>query len=78
MIEFLTNMIGGVNGVIVAAISTAAAAYVASVWWRTKALVPTMTSIVLAAVVVWASGNVHVLQEQVQEDTETWLEEVPE
>lgn len=74
MINFLTNMIGDVSTVIVAAISAAAAVYVASVWWKTKALVPTLTAIVLAAVVVWAAGNVDVLQQHVGDDSDNWLQ----
>ena len=73
MIHFLTTMIGDLSGVIKAGIAAAAAVYVAGVWWRTKALVPTMTSIVLAAVVVWAAGNVGVLEEKVNLDSELWL-----
>ncbi|AXV09719.1 hypothetical protein DVS28_a5063 [Euzebya pacifica] len=73
MIDFLSNMIGDVSDVITAAIAAAAAVYVASVWWKTKALVPTMTAIILAAVVVWAAGNVDVLEGRVAADSTDWM-----
>lgn len=72
MIEFLSGMISDVETVIIAAIGAAAAAYVASVWWRTKALVPTLTAIVMAGVVVWAAGNVEFLEQQIEADTANW------
>jgi hypothetical protein len=73
VIEFLTNMINDARSVIIAGIGAAASVYVAAVWWRTKALVPTMTAIVMAGVVVWAVGNVELLQSQVQADSEDWI-----
>ncbi len=73
MIEFLNNMIADASGVIVAAIAAAASAYVASIWWRTKALVPTLTAIVMAGVVVWAVGNVDTLRDQVDSDSTNWI-----
>jgi len=73
LIDFLSNMIGDVSDVITAAIAAAAAVYVASVWWKTKALVPTMTAIILAAVVVWTAGNVDVLEGRVAADSTDWM-----
>lgn len=74
MIQYLTNMISGVTTVVIAAIGVAATVYVAAVWWRTKALVPTMTAIVMAAVVLFAVNNVDVLQQQVEQDSLDWIE----
>ena len=76
MIQFLTTMIGEARTVIIAAIGAAASMYVAAVWWRTKALVPTMTAIVMAGVVVWAVGNVDVLEEQIEADSSNWIGDV--
>jgi hypothetical protein len=75
MIEFLTAMITDARSVILAGIGATASVYVASVWWRTKALVPTMTAILMAGVVVWAVGNVDTLQEQVQVDSAEWIQD---
>lgn len=77
MITFLTALIDSIGTVVQAAIATAAAVYVASVWWRTKALVPTMSAILLAVVVVWAAGHVDVLEGRVDADLEQWMQEGP-
>lgn len=68
MLLWLEAMIANVEQVVTAAISAAAAVYVAAVWWRTKALVPTITAIVVAGVVVWASANVDFISDRVAED----------
>lgn len=70
MIDLMESLLGSVEGLIQTGVAVAAAAYVAGVWWRTKALVPTLASVALAAVVVWAAYNVGFLREQVQETTE--------
>ncbi|MGI9018771.1 MAG: hypothetical protein ACR2HR_16980 [Euzebya sp.] len=74
MIDFLTQMITDFETVIRAGIAAAASVYVAAVWWRTKALVPTLTSVVMAGVVVWATANVGVLRDQVDLDTRQWMQ----
>lgn len=78
MIAFLTSLIDSVSAVVQAAIAAAAGVYVASTWWRTKALVPTLTSIMLAVVVVWAAGHVDVLEGRVDADLDQWMQEVPQ
>ena len=74
MIDFLTQMIDQFGTVIRAAIAVAASVYVAAIWWKTKALVPTITAVVMAGVVVWATANVAFLQDQVQQDSQEWAQ----
>lgn len=74
MIQFLTSMIQDAQGVILAAISVAATVYVAAVWWRTKALVPTMTAVVMAGVVLYAVNNVDALRQGVEADSADWID----
>lgn len=74
MIQFLTNMIEDAGTVVVAAIGVAATVYVAAVWWRTKALVPTMTAIVMAGVVLYAVNNVDDLEAGVTQDSQDWID----
>ncbi|CAN5655528.1 hypothetical protein BH24ACT15_BH24ACT15_15760 [soil metagenome] len=74
MIQFLSQMIADFSTVIKAAIAAAASVYVAAVWWKTKALVPTVTAVVMAGVVVWATANVDVLRDQVGQDTNDWIQ----
>lgn len=68
MILWLTDLLGDIEALITAAITVAAAVYVAAVWWRTKALVPTLTAIVVAGIVVWASGNIDVISGRIEQD----------
>lgn len=74
MIEFLNGMIDNFATVIKAAIAAAASVYVAAVWWKTKALVPTVTAVVMAGVVVWATANVDFLEARVEQDTQEWIQ----
>ena len=74
MIDILQNLIGSTETMVQAAIGVAAAMYVAGIWWRTKALVPTLAAVALAAVVVWAANNITFLQQQVGEATNTLTE----
>lgn len=74
MIQLLTSMIEDAQSVILAAISVAATVYVAAVWWRTKALVPTMTAVVMAGVVLYAVNNVDALREGVEADSHDWID----
>ncbi len=78
MTDFLTNMIADARTVILAAISAAATLYVAAVWWRTKALVPTVTAIIMAGVVLYAVNNVEVLQDGVESDAGDWISLAPQ
>jgi hypothetical protein len=73
VIEYLTQMINQAGTVVIAAVGVAATLYVAAVWWRTKALVPTMTAIVMAGVVLYAVNNVDSLQAGVEADSQEWL-----
>ncbi|MEE8600173.1 hypothetical protein [Euzebya tangerina] len=74
MIDFLSQMINQFGTVIQAAIAVAASVYVAGVWWKTKALVPTITAVVMAGLVVWATGNVELLEGQIDVDAQTWVQ----
>lgn len=74
MTRMLTSMIDGAQGVILAAISVAATLYVAAVWWRTKALVPTMTAVIMAGIVLYAVNNVDTLRAGVERDSADWID----
>jgi hypothetical protein len=74
VIDLLTSMISSAERVILAAISVAATVYVAAIWWRTKALVPTMTAVVMAGVVLYAVNNVDALKDGVEADSHDWID----
>lgn len=68
MIQLISTLISEVSGVLQSGIAVAAIAWVAIVWWRSKALVSTISAIMLAGVVVWATANVDFLKSRVAED----------
>jgi CHASE2 domain-containing sensor protein len=39
-------------------------------WWRTKALVPTLTIMVVAGAVIWAVANIEWFEKKVGEETQ--------
>ena len=69
MIEWLSATLADVESLLQAGIAVAAAAYVASIWWRTKALVPTLAAMLVAGAVVWASNNVDWFSQRIADDT---------
>ncbi len=77
MINTLNGLIDNTEVLVKSALAVAAAIYVAGIWWRTKALVPTLAAVALAAVVVWAANNITFLEGQVGEAIEE-MSETPE
>lgn len=74
MVQLLNGMLNDATHIIQAAIALATAVYVASTWWRTRALIPTLTAIVMAGIVVWASSNVDLLGKQINIDAVDWVQ----
>ena len=56
--DWINQEAGKVENTLLICIAVAAIAFVFSVWWRTKALVATISAMVLAGGVVWGSNNV--------------------
>lgn len=56
--DWIKDEAGKVESMLLVVIAVAAIAFVFSVWWRTKALVATVSAMVLAGGVVWGSNNV--------------------
>jgi len=56
--DWVKDEAGKVESMLLVVIGVAAIAFVFSVWWRTKALVATISAMVLAGGVVWGTNNV--------------------
>lgn len=56
--DWINQEAAKVEEMLLIVIAVAAIAFVFSVWWRTKALVATISAMVLAGGVVWGSSNV--------------------
>lgn len=69
MIDWLELKIGEVQSLVVLVLGLLAIIYIGSTWWKTKALVPTVTAMVLAGAVLWGVGNVDWFRTKVAEET---------
>lgn len=68
MIETLTKVLNDVDGLLRTAVMVAAIGWVAATWLRSRALVTTISAIIMAGIVVWATSNVSLLRDKVGED----------
>lgn len=68
MIENLTSLTADARLLIQAVVVVFAIGMVVATWARTKSAVPTVATLVMAAVVIWGVNNIDVLQSQVNED----------
>ena len=68
MIDNLTNLTADARVLIQAIVIVFAIGMVVATWARTKSAVPTVATLVMAAVVVWGINNIDVLESQINED----------
>ncbi|HET7719018.1 MAG TPA: hypothetical protein VFK43_03555 [Acidimicrobiales bacterium] len=68
MMETLTNLAAEAELLIQAVVVVFAIGMVVATWARTKSAVPTVATLVLAAVVIWGVNNIDVLEREVNED----------
>ena len=68
MIDNLTNLTADARLLIQAVVVVFAIGMVVATWARTKSAVPTVATLIMAAVVIWGVNNIDVLQSQVNED----------
>lgn len=68
MIDNLTALIADARLLIEAVVVVFAIGMVVATWARTKSAVPTVATLVMAAVVIWGVNNIDVLQSQVDQD----------
>ena len=68
MIDNLTTLTANARVLIQAVVVVFAIGMVVATWARTKSAVPTVATLVMAAVVIWGVNNIDVLQAQVDQD----------
>lgn len=68
MIDNLTTLTADARLLIQAVVVVFAIGMVVATWARTKSAVPTVATLVMAAVVIWGVNNIDVLQAQVDQD----------
>jgi hypothetical protein len=70
LFEILRGFVSDAEGLVIAGIDVLAVVFVGWTWWRTRALAPTLGSLLFAAVIVFGVHNVDLLSQQVKEDVE--------
>lgn len=68
MIDNLTALTADARLLIQAVVVVFAIGMVVATWARTKSAVPTVATLVMAAIVIWGVNNIDVLQSQVDQD----------
>lgn len=68
MLDWLTAKLLEIQQVIQTGVAVAAILFVSGVWWRTKALVPTLGAMLLAGAVLWSVGNVEWFKAKIDEE----------
>lgn len=68
MIDNLTSLTADARLLIQAVVVVFAIGMVVATWARTKSAVPTVATLVMAAIVIWGVNNIDVLQSQVDQD----------
>jgi len=65
VISWLTIKLAEVRQLIQAGLVVAAVLFIAHVWWKSKALIPTLGAILLAGAVLWATANVQWFEDEI-------------
>jgi len=68
VIDLFNNLIAEVQDLLTAAVVVVAIGIILATWAKTRAIVPTLSAIILAGFVVWAVNNVDFIQDLVGED----------
>ena len=71
MFDWIAAKLAEVEQLIQLGAAVLAVVYVVSTWWRTKALVPTVTAMVLAGAVLWAINNIDWFERKVGEEAQS-------
>ncbi|MGH9148787.1 MAG: hypothetical protein ACRD0F_00390 [Acidimicrobiales bacterium] len=69
MLIWVQGKLAEIESLIKVAVGVMAMVYIGSVWWKTKALVPTLTALVLAGGVFWGVSNIAWLRDMVGRET---------
>ncbi len=69
MIDWMNSEIASIGGLLQNGITVVAIAFVGMVFWRTKALAPTLGALLLAGGVVWGVHNIAWFEGKIGEET---------
>ena len=69
MIDWLNSEVASIGGFLQNGITVLAIAFVGMVFWRSKALAPTLGAMLLAGAVVWGVRNVDWFERQIDKET---------
>lgn len=68
MISWMTLKLAEVRQLIQAGLLVAAVLFVAHVWWKSKALIPTLGAFLLAGAVLWGTANIQWFQNEIGQE----------
>ncbi len=68
MISWMELKLGQIQQLIEAGLVVAAILFVAHVWWKTKALIPTLGAFLLAGAVLWGTANIQWFQNEIGQE----------
>lgn len=68
MISWMELKLAEVQQLIEAGLAVAAILFVAHVWWKTKALIPTLGAFLLAGGVLWGAANIQWFQNEIGQE----------
>jgi hypothetical protein len=64
----MTVKLAEIRQLIQAGLVVAAVLFVAHIWWKTKALIPTLGAMLLAGAVLWGTANIQWFQDQIGQE----------
>lgn len=68
MISWMELKLGEIQQLIEAGLAVAAVLFVAHIWWKTKALIPTLGAFLLAGGVLWGTANIQWFQNEIGQE----------
>lgn len=68
MISWMELKLGEIQQLIEAGLVVAAILFVAHIWWKTKALIPTLGAFLLAGGVLWGAANIQWFQNEIGQE----------
>ena len=68
MVGWMTVKLAEIRQLVQAGLVVAAILFVAHVWWKTKALIPTLGAMLLAGMVLWGTANIQWFQDKIGQE----------
>jgi uncharacterized membrane protein YdjX (TVP38/TMEM64 family) len=68
MVSWMTMKLAEIRQLIQAGLVVAAVLFVGHVWWKTKALIPTLGALLLAGGVLWGTANIQWFQDKIGQE----------